>query len=299
MSWLEAVYPQRRQARLLDPRTKIFVLLSVSVVVVCLDQPISLLALTAFASCVALAIRPSRAFWMTWIPISAIGIWGMVASQALFYSEYPRTAVWVLVSPETPVVGALTGGVAVYREGLAHGLVQSLRFVVMLTLGLLVGFTTERRDLLAGLLWCRIPSAMAFMVTAALRFIPTVISEARQVLETQRLRGANLLSWSPWKTLRGLLNFLKPILIRNIRRARLVADAAETRGFTPDMDPKRWQASSIRPLRLHRGELLLFFAVACVTLGVLGAKLSHWIYVHRLAQSDWLRYVSGFASHYL
>ncbi len=299
MSWLEAVYPQRRQGRLLDPRTKIFVLLCVSVVVVCLDQPVSLLALTAFAFLVALGFRPSRVFWLTWIPISAIGIWGMVASQALFYGAYPRTPVWVLVSPEAPVVGALTGGVAIYREGMVHGLVQSLRFVVTFTLGLLVGFTTERRDLLAGLLWCRIPSAMAFMVTTALRFIPTVVSEARQVLETQRLRGATLLSWSPWKTIRGLLRFLKPILIRNIRRARLAADAAETRGFTSNMDPKRWQASSIRPLHLRRGELLLFFFMTCATLGVLSAKILHWVYIHRLAQSDWLRHVSGFASHYL
>ena len=43
--------------------------------------------------------------------------WGLIYSQAIFYNEFPRTALWTLVPPEFPIIGKMTGGIRVYREG--------------------------------------------------------------------------------------------------------------------------------------------------------------------------------------
>lgn len=299
MSWHHFLYPRRRQVFRLDPRAKIGLLLSLSVLVVCLDRPFSLIAIFTTTMVLSVIARPPKAFWLYLLPAVLIGMWGMVVSQALFYAEYPRTPIATVIHPGSQLLGSLTGGVALYWEGLSHGLVQSLRFAIMLTLGLLVGFSTEPRDILSGLLSCRVPPAAAFMVTASLRFVPTVVAEARMVVRTQHLRGARILSISPLRTVRGLLGFLKPLLVRNVRRAGLVADAVETRGFSPDLDVSRWRESSLRPLRFRLHDWLLVSITATLTLGAVTAKLAHVLYQQGFANAEWLRVLSGFSARFL
>ena len=299
MSWHHFLYPQRRQAYVFDPRAKIGLLLSLSVLVVCLDRPGSLFFVFSVAVLAALVMRPPRAFWFYLLPAVTVGMWGMVLSQALFYGAFPRTPVVVFVRPDTPLLGSITGGVALYWEGIGYGLVQSLRFAVMLTLGLLVGFSTEPRDLLSGLLAWRVPPTAAFMVTASLRFVPTVVTEAGLVLQTQRLRGARILSWSPVRTVRGVLDFVKPLLIRNVRRAGLVSDAVETRGFSPSLDAKDWRETSLRPLRFRVHDYLLAIAVSATALTAVLARVAHLLYQQGFSDAEWIRVLSGIAGEWL
>ena len=94
-----------------------------------------------------------------------LGMWGTMMSQALFYNQEPRTILACLVPPLTPLVGALTGGVFVYREGLEYGAVQALRSGSMMAAGLLLVWTSDSRSLLRSLIAWKLPYELSFMLT--------------------------------------------------------------------------------------------------------------------------------------
>ncbi len=87
-------------------------------------------------------------------------IWGTVLSQGLFYAEQPRVA---LLS---------VGPLRIWREGLQHGLVQSLRLVAMAFAGAALTLSTPPDRLHAALLRLRLPFGLALMASTALRLVP-------------------------------------------------------------------------------------------------------------------------------
>src|SRR5262249_31125964 len=100
------------RASLIDARVKVIALLTVSVLLVVLERPLPL-ALLALATFVTLiATRPSLRALVLLLVLTALGVWGTMLGQAIFYAEFPRTPVVTLVRPETPLIGPLTGGIA-------------------------------------------------------------------------------------------------------------------------------------------------------------------------------------------
>ena len=135
----------------LEPRTKILMMLIAGCLVILLDSPTALLV-CFFGSLTLIALsRP------TWRQIGLLCVflffttWGLIYSQAIFYNEFPRTVLFTLVPPEFPIIGQMTGGIRVYREGLFHGIVQSLRFNTTLGIGCFIVWTTQPRDMLLAL----------------------------------------------------------------------------------------------------------------------------------------------------
>ena len=106
----------------------------------------------------------------------------------------------------------MTGGIRVYREGLFHGIVQSLRFNTTLAIGCFIVWTTQPRDLLLALAQLRVPATLAFMVTTALHFIPVIANEAATVFRSQRLRGVPL---SPFESGHHLPRRYKIVSVRS------------------------------------------------------------------------------------
>ena len=119
----------------LEPRTKILMMLIAGCLVILLDSPIALLVCFLGSLTLIALSRP------TWRQIGLLCVflffttWGLIYSQAIFYNEFPRTTLFTLVPPEFPIIGKMTGGIRVYREGLFHGIVQSLRFNTTLGIG--------------------------------------------------------------------------------------------------------------------------------------------------------------------
>lgn len=88
-----------------------------------------------------------------------------------------------------PVLGQITGGLYVYREGVIYGAVQGLRSATMLTLGLFVCWTSDPRQLLKALMAWRLSPQIAFMLVTAIRFLPVLAAEAGEVIIALRLRS--------------------------------------------------------------------------------------------------------------
>ncbi|WP_371378499.1 energy-coupling factor transporter transmembrane protein EcfT [Sporomusa aerivorans] len=270
----------------LDTRSKIVILLLLAAMVLLVDSPRLLFLLFCLSLCLHGVARSSPARWRVLMVFVLLGIWGSMTSQALFYAREPRTVIACLLPPATPVIGALTGGVYIYREGLEYGAVQALRSGTMLTLGLLLNWTSDPRHMLRSLLSWHLPYELGFMLITGLRFLPVIFQETVIVLTAQRLRGFNpLRALSPRRLIQTAFQTLFPILARTQRRAATLAASVESRGFgreVPAVPLAPWPG----PERLFCYSLLL------IVLGVIVLKLIDAL------QYNGLLYVSSWRALY-
>jgi energy-coupling factor transport system permease protein len=222
----------------LDPRTKLLLVLAVSIGAVLIGTP-GLLALLVLSTVPFWAlVRPSRSQVRTLLLLFLTIAFGVVLSQAFFYywGTGPKL---VLLPADFPVLGPITGGIAIYLNGMIYGFVQSFRFIASMSVALLLVATTRPGDMIAALtdiLPARagrrsigLPQEIAFMVSAAVSFAPVMIGEAEQILRAMQARGLNLHGLRGMG--RGLSYLFFPLITGMLRSGRQIALAADARAF--------------------------------------------------------------------
>lgn len=285
------VTPSDTFLRRMDGRTKLCAVFCCSVFAVLADTPLTLYALLLIALFLHLCARTSFEKWTVLAVVMLAGIWGSVVSQALFYNQEPRTALFCLLPPD----GArlfFADGLYFYSEGVIYGALQALRSSLMLAAGMLLCWTTDLRELLRSLLYWRMPYPLAFMTIASLRFLPDVVVETAAVIEAQRLRGfAPRKSLRPRAAIETLDRILFPVLARTIRRAATLALSVEARGFSSEM----------RRLALPRWSVGRIAAAAMLSALCLaaGAKFLYWLQFSGLWYRPALRGVYDFVKLWL
>lgn len=287
----------------LDVRAKLVMLLCVAVLGMALNQWKALACLyLAILGLVVLA-RPSVDKIKVLAVIIFLTVWGIMWVQAVFYDAYPRTPLIYLlpplvVAPTTPVIGGLWEGVALYYEGFAYGIAQSLRLIAPMTLGLLIFWTEDPVRMLTGLNKLRLPYAVSFMVMTCLRFIPVTLGEARATINSQRLRKYRpfdpkgiLFGYGIYKT---IVQALVPLLANCVRRSFNMAKSADSRGF--QASEKR---TELQEIRMRAQDRMVVSASLCVTFLVLVCKFLFYLSVADIFTSRALLPLYWIAHRYL
>lgn len=112
-------------------------------------------------------------------------------------------------------------------------------FLVLYPCSLLLTMTTSPVALVEGLSmlmaplrWLRLPvDDFALMTLLALRFLPTLVEEATQLVRAQTARGASFNTGPPAARVQSLLTLLVPFLRTTLRRASELGTALEARGY--------------------------------------------------------------------
>ncbi len=293
MELAELTRISRSPLRRLNPLTKLALASSIAVLAVTIDN-VSSLELVCFASLFLYALsRPNRTRIKLTLLLLGLAVWGTIVSQALFYGGYPRTPIAVVVSPDTPILGWLTGGVYVYLEGVEYGLRQSLRLVASILAGLAVAWTTDPKDLLLALSGLRISRALALSTTIALRFLPIFVSDAGSTLTVLRLRGLMLTRDRPSTLLKYASRFLTPLYASLVRRARTLSVAIESRGYGGR------RALLRSPLSLSRLDYVVIGVCAAVTGTIVVLKLLFVAYATGAYYNPALVHIYSLARKYL
>lgn len=266
----------------LDPRVRIGLLGAASVAVLCLDRPLSLGLLCGLTALPLLFLRVERRWLLGGLLAVATLVWGTVLSQGLFYADEPRVPILSL------------GPLTLYREGVSHGLVQSLRLVTMTLGGLALSVSTPPDRLFAALQALRVPYGVAFLAVTALRFVPEVGAEWWTVRAARAARGRPLWRRSPWAWVRLEVDLLRPVVARSLRRARALAESLDARGFDPLVARTRY-----RPLRMGRGEAVLLGAAWLVAGVLVGMRVLYLLYTAELLYLPGLRPLYGFVRGWL
>jgi energy-coupling factor transport system permease protein len=214
----------------LDARTKIFLSLTLACLIVILNTAGSLFVLFILLLGGFFLIRPPASYIRTMLYLMTMALFATLISQGLFYYFEPRTPIFTIIRSDTPMIGGLTGGVYLYREGLFYGAIQSMRLFSAALLSMIIVMTTYPSDLIFGLNKLGIPEKLGFMLTISIRFLPLFMEGTKRIIIAQKLRGLRL------KGLRGGIKGLRylivPLTIDCLRKARRIALAAEVRGFT-------------------------------------------------------------------
>ena len=125
------------------------------------------------------------------------------------------------------------------QEGVEQGALISVRLMLLIILSTLLTFTTsplKLTDALESLLSpfkrLGLPAhELAMMMTIALRFIPTFISETDKIMKAQQSRGADFVTGSILSRLKNMVPILVPLFLSAFRRADDLALAMESRCY--------------------------------------------------------------------
>ncbi|MEO5966045.1 MAG: energy-coupling factor transporter transmembrane component T [Candidatus Limnocylindrales bacterium] len=133
------------------------------------------------------------------------------------------TATWRCAPGCQPV--AAVGPIAIYAEGLVHGISLVARVLTMEAVAFTVLLTIHPSDLFAALERLQLPRSLSLAASMTLQLVPILQRELRIVLAAQRVRG--LRTYGPTSLARGLV----PVIVASVERVEQVAISLESRGF--------------------------------------------------------------------
>ncbi len=202
---------------MLDPRTKMVMVICLTSVALVYNRPGPLLLL--FAVTVVLLV-------LFHFRISAIG--GYL--KPFFSLMLFLFVIQSIFSPGSEVLLAIGSVSLITTEGLIMGASVVLRITVVIAAAMLLT-TFSSRDFVLGLVQWRVPYELAFMVSIALRFLPIFRDEFINVVTAVQLRGVELKK-IPWGQKLAMYRRLAlPIVYGAMLKAQQLAIAMETRGF--------------------------------------------------------------------
>ena len=114
--------------------------------------------------------------------------------------------------------------------GLIKGAEFILRMAVIVVSATIVA-TSSYREIVQGLVQWKIPYEIAFMVSVAIKFLPMLTEEIKDVMLAIQLRGVELEKIPFRKRLNVYSYILTPIVVGTVIKAEKLAAAMETRAF--------------------------------------------------------------------
>ena len=229
-----------------DPRVKLFILVLISTAALIFSSPAALLALLCIALLIILAggVKPN----VIWFKLR--GLLGLIVMLFLLQCLFNRKGEPALV---------LSGLTLVTFSGFQTAVTVNLRLLVIILSALIVA-VGESRDYLLALTTLKVPYEIAFMVLAALRFLPMLREEAQDILCAAQMRGLRLKKTGLRKQAGAYISIVLPVVAGAIRRAENLSIAMEARGFRAY--PRR---TYMRALRMRMADWL-YLAVLCLVL---------------------------------
>jgi len=162
------------------------------------------------------------------------------------------------------------GPIVISSDALVDGTAIGLRVCVAATAGVLVFATTDPTDLADALTQqLKAPARFTIGALAALRLLPLLGAEWRQITTARRARGLEG-GWNPLRRLQLFASTMFTLLVGAIRRAGRLAAAMDARGF--DSEIPRTHA---REQRMGRADWVLIALAAAVCAAAVGISLAY------------------------
>ncbi len=196
----------------LDPRTKMLLLLVTFVLVFISLNPLYLLAilllvlLAGYVAGVLVNLRRIR-FVLFMITLVTIVLWSL-------FQQGTTPLFWIIE-----------------RESVVYAVSVAIRIDTMVIAGLIFLSITRNEDIAMALVRIGIPYRFAFVVSTALRLVPTIASTTTTITQAQRSRGLDLDTGGPIQRIKNYIPLLIPVFISTIRSTNIFSMALESKGF--------------------------------------------------------------------
>jgi energy-coupling factor transport system permease protein len=220
----------------LDPRLKVLYPIAMGVLSIVLNWDFMLIVF-GLTIIPWFWLRPSRAkvrvLLIMVIGPALTGFW----SQGLYYLPNPP----IHYIYQFPWTISWLGSPGVTSYGMVFGLQQSARVLVTVSTSMLVLVSTDVGDFTWAFERFRMPPQVGFALTAALRFLPDMISRTMLVFRAVELRGYDLSrprwfqvnKWADYvrRVSRCVVLITVPLLVGSLRGTTTMAMVADARGF--------------------------------------------------------------------
>jgi len=211
----------------LDIRTKLFGFLTATVWCFLFQHPLYNLSL--LCGMVVLTVLNKISFHKVWqmlcplLPIFFILFLftGMTYPLDRFHSEIYKVALFSL--NENWKLFSL--------GGILTGVNFICRLLIMVLGSMLLTLTTSLEEFMDLLNRLRVPGEISFMLTTAIRFIPTLDKKRIQILEAQKARGAKINDRGIIGNITSYLPIMVPLFINSILLAEDLAKGMLNRGY--------------------------------------------------------------------
>ncbi len=250
----------KKIANLLDPRTKIVMVLCVSTLAVFVQNIYMLLSVFAFTILIAALVGGN-------LPsvFRKIGkMWYLFLLIVVVQSIFVRSGE-ILVKIGSFQLLTL-GGVLLGAEFI-------LRIFIIVSSATILS-TSSSREIIQGLVQWRIPYEIAFMVSVAIRFLPVLSRELKDIVTAVQLRGIDLYRIQIKKRLKIYYFIFTPVIIGAIRKAQKLSTAMETRAFRAY--PSR---TSYLVLKMNNIDYFVIAIFSVVTISVI---ILYYLFFRRL-----------------
>lgn len=234
----------------LDPRSKLVLVLCLSTLGV-LIQDIRVLTAVLSVSMVLSVAAGSRLFAL--VKKFRRILWLFVAI-AIIQSIF---------SPSGRVLVNLGGIKLITVGGLYKGVAMVLRMSIVMVSATIMA-TSNYREIVQGLVQWRIPYEIAFMVSVAIRFLPLLTEEIKNVVTAVQLRGIELDKIPVRQRLKVYSYLIMPVVSGAVIKSRELATAMETRAFRAY--PKRTSYMLLTMQRADYAVIIISMAVSIFTL---------------------------------
>lgn len=131
------------------------------------------------------------------------------------------------------------GFLKITSDGLIQAAIVTSRFAIIIGMSTILSLTTNPlgisdavESMLNPFRRFGVPAhEIAIILSIAMRFVPTILDEARTIMNAQRSRGVDFNEGSLLKRIRAIIPILIPLFANAIRRADELANAMESRGY--------------------------------------------------------------------
>ena len=219
-------FPGKSPVHLLDPSTKLIMLVVYIVALFLAVGWVSYAVLAAFlVAIIKISTIPPKSIIRGMKPLVMILVFTGILNIFFTTGEgEPLVDFWIFT---------------VYAEGLERALFMIVRILMLISATFLLTYTTSPISLTDGLeslmkplKVIRVPvHELSMMMCIALRFIPTLIEETDKIMSAQKARGADFESGNLMEKAKALIPILVPLFISAFRRADELATAMECRCY--------------------------------------------------------------------
>ena len=258
-------FPGKSPVHLLDPRTKLIMLVVYIVSLFLASGWISYGVMLLFlAAVIKISTIPLKSIVRGMKPLLMILIFTGVLN--IFFTP----------GEGEPLVAL--GVVKIYSEGLIRAVFMVLRILMLVAGTFLLTYTTSPialtdglEALLSPLKKIKVPvHELSMMMCIALRFIPTLIEETDKIMSAQKARGADFESGSLIDRAKALIPILVPLFISSFRRADDLATAMECRCYQGDEGRTKMKLLRYSRWDFHAFAVGALLIAALVSLRILG-----------------------------
>lgn len=152
--------------------------------------------------------------------------------------------------------------------GLLLGLSLSIRIFTMVIASTLLTYTTPIDDFIHILRIMRVSHKITFVLTTGMRFVPTMEKKAHQIIEAQRVRGANFHEGNLIRKIKAYIPVMVPMIVESLRMSENLAMAMLNRGFGAS---KNW--TIINELNMQFKDVVIIIILLIIISAIIYLKI--------------------------